>query len=220
MKPQPRLRIAAAKPVRSPITPPPSARMWSPRSTSCGQQPVDQSARARPSSSPLRPAAAPASAARCPASRGLAPRSLRQCCCDIRVGDDRHARLRSSGAALRRQHRPAGRADAHFVGAAGQFDGITAIGRSPPECASTVSLCGPLPLMTWIGAWDRAARARSSSAGEDLARVAAAQQRAGVLAADALDQRVDIAVEPHGDRLVRGSARGFRHCRRRRRRSR
>src|SRR5688572_6495897 len=34
MKPQPRLRIAAANPVRSPITPPPSASTWSPRSTS------------------------------------------------------------------------------------------------------------------------------------------------------------------------------------------
>src|SRR5690606_32782760 len=33
-KPQPRLRIAAAKPVRSPITPPPSASTGSPRSTS------------------------------------------------------------------------------------------------------------------------------------------------------------------------------------------
>src|SRR5690606_25716294 len=47
-KPQPRLRIAAAKPVRSPITPPPSASTWSPRSTSsANSQSVSRSSTAQ-----------------------------------------------------------------------------------------------------------------------------------------------------------------------------
>ncbi len=75
------------------------------------------------------------------------------CGMDVGVGHNRHLALAQLAAAIGYQFGQQPGLDPHLVGTAGHVDGDHSHASMPSRIFSSVSICGPLALSTWIGAW-------------------------------------------------------------------